>query len=1687
MSDGFSRTIFNPPYRREVRFRIGDYQTFLSAMRARVHEEMVTETDRAANGVETRQFRPLYYYYDDAPGQWMPALLAVWAEVGDILTFYQERIANEGYLGTAVEPGSVDEIFASVGLPAAVDGAAEAHVSFTASHLAAGLRQLAADNAPGPVPIPVGTLIGSIPDVGVLPAVFETTEGIDAHPEWNKLSARVATRIEQPAFDAHTTQLALEGVKTGLAAGDLLLMQGFAPSTRAPVSLVRKVHGVETNRRQGYTLVSWVEPLGAQSAAPLDDDDAPLLEDPTVLRFQQVASVFGYNAQPWAKQTYAVKRRNAPLQGGVFLSYDRGLTWSAANNGLPLDEPVAIAFAGGEPVVGLAKKGVFSRSLGADAFASSSRGITSSQVLCLAEISGALFVGCVGGGVYRSLDDGSTWQPLTGSPPTIDASTKQVTYHQLPRTNVHELAELDGDLFAATDVGLYRYDGQNWSRDGSVPAGEALTSVVALQAVKGIAGAAGAASGVYLIPSSPTLDTVATPPTPDGSVRNVNALAELDGLFLLAATDEGVFLRVADEVWLPLRGIASQLPDVPVVSLCCTGFVILAGTKDAGLYRSTNFGFSWQRVDVASAFPLASSFADDLDAGRISTALVNAFSAAGYGLENPVLSAGAPPGGPWQIDDDDDSYLLRRTPSDIEVYRQDAIPSVAAMAASSSGTLAATAPFSGFIAREWPGFELSPPFVDLAKSQPHVVAPGFAVVHQESASGDDVAASAIRRVSKTKASAFGVTGEVTRLELDDDVDLSPFDRRLASVHVQDSPVPLYRPTLPELTPVFGDTVELDTRLATPLPLPRTAIAVGCSLKATIAVAGGLLSLDAATAAASRPERVGLPNRTVCSLAVTPAGTVVAGTDEDGVFHLEPSSSDVTEASDGLPSGPVQALAATTSAVFAGTKQGVYVQAGSPPWTTPWSLSGLPGGDVQTLAVDDAGNVYAGTAAGGISRLETKAKAWSALPSLSSPVRTLALAGHTLVAGTASGVYARQGAGGWTELAGLPNTDVRAVVADEQGGITAATAGGVFRWLASTHAWTALEGGALEADAVNALLLDAGGALHAGAAGRGLCSWNDDDETWTALDTGVSNDVVALARGGVEGVWIGAADRSVVTAKDEPRTLSLTRTRLFSAPLSDPTLFSALSQGTVPSSLASLFGAHGIKLGDELSTSPTTAAGSWQIADGGTLYVVVRTGSSSAPSLIAFRSDATLRIGAPPVPVGAASSASRRWLLEDAFGFAGDIVAKPGEIVERPYEKGDPVVSEKVTIVDQSPSDTDAAEQSLDDETPTTLRLKEPLGGYYDAASFSLDANVVHVAQGQTAEETLGTGDASKENQRFSTTAPVSFATKGEGTKASSSLIVEVGGLPWSAVQSLVTAGSADHVYQVRYDAAGHATITFGDGTNGARLPNGRPVVARYRRRMGTQASCAAGRLKQLLSRPQTIRQVTNRAPAAPASDAPSSKASAATESGSSSGAAVTRALAGLRALDRIVSERDYVDFALTQPGVAKAVARVLWNGRSRLIHVTVGGTRGAPGAKVLRDATLAMEQARAPGLPLDVASYRPSYFRLKARVTLRAGRTVKEGTSAVEAALRTAFGYPAGALAAGLASADVVAVLQGVDGVAGVELQALYLTGETPRLRARIEGQAARWSASREAAVPATLLLLDPDEGAVALEVEAPQ
>src|ERR1700721_484479 len=145
----------NPPGLSAIAYRTGDWGTFKESMLARLSSSDYP----ALQGLKTRS--------DD---DYSIALLDASSVVLDILTFYQERLANESYLRTATQLRSLTELARLIGYQPAPGIAAAAYLAFTLK-TAPGLPT---NPSTQPITIPVGTQAQSVPTQGQAPQTFET-------------------------------------------------------------------------------------------------------------------------------------------------------------------------------------------------------------------------------------------------------------------------------------------------------------------------------------------------------------------------------------------------------------------------------------------------------------------------------------------------------------------------------------------------------------------------------------------------------------------------------------------------------------------------------------------------------------------------------------------------------------------------------------------------------------------------------------------------------------------------------------------------------------------------------------------------------------------------------------------------------------------------------------------------------------------------------------------------------------------------------------------------------------------------------------------------------------------------------------------------------------------------------------------------------------------------------------------------------------------------------------------------------------------------------------------------------------------------------------------------------------------------------------------------------------------------
>ena len=145
-----------------IAYRVGTHSRFIDSMLARL---------AALPALRTRD--------DD---DFSIALLDAWATVADVMTFYQERIANESYLRTATERNSLLQLARLIGYRLRPGVAASAYLAFTIESAA---------GSTGTAIIDIGTKVQSIPGPTEQPQTFESMEKLSADARWNALRPRL--------------------------------------------------------------------------------------------------------------------------------------------------------------------------------------------------------------------------------------------------------------------------------------------------------------------------------------------------------------------------------------------------------------------------------------------------------------------------------------------------------------------------------------------------------------------------------------------------------------------------------------------------------------------------------------------------------------------------------------------------------------------------------------------------------------------------------------------------------------------------------------------------------------------------------------------------------------------------------------------------------------------------------------------------------------------------------------------------------------------------------------------------------------------------------------------------------------------------------------------------------------------------------------------------------------------------------------------------------------------------------------------------------------------------------------------------------------------------------------------------------------------------------------------------------
>jgi hypothetical protein len=263
--------IANRPALSSISYRSGRYSTFNASMLAALSDPA---------------FAPLAQLRTRDPGDFSIALLDAWSVVLDILTFYQERFANEAFLRTAIDQRSVIELARLAGYVPSPGVAASAVIAYTLSN---------APGSPGNVLIQAGSQVQSVPGPGQTAQVFETSADLTAQAAWNALPAQTTATWQLAGED---TSAWIAGTANNISPGDALLFvqaSGGQPLTTgaadfhyATAAAADTTPGSPT---YGSTQIWWDGPL-----APVSFQAGQGAETVTLFVFRKKAALYGQQA-----------------------------------------------------------------------------------------------------------------------------------------------------------------------------------------------------------------------------------------------------------------------------------------------------------------------------------------------------------------------------------------------------------------------------------------------------------------------------------------------------------------------------------------------------------------------------------------------------------------------------------------------------------------------------------------------------------------------------------------------------------------------------------------------------------------------------------------------------------------------------------------------------------------------------------------------------------------------------------------------------------------------------------------------------------------------------------------------------------------------------------------------------------------------------------------------------------------------------------------------------------------------------------------------------------------------------------------------------------------------------------------------------------------------------------------------
>ena len=924
----------------------------------------------------------------EAADDFAVALVDAWAEVCAGLGFYQNHIAEEAYLDTAVEPLSVRELVRLTGYEPRPATPSTVVVAFTTRS-----GDLGADTN-----VTAGRRIQSVPGDGEEQVTFETSSDLLVRPAWSRLNPAIVGSAPFVATES-TRWLSIIACRPAPRVGDRILLRA-RPDTKlagAPAVLFRTVSLVErTGRGASFRL---------RLDAPAPHEPTIEIVDPEVFLLSLHTRPFGADAPLWSVADAKDRERVGTHRGWVMSSV-HGAPWRREVTGLPKLDVLSLAIdENGNAYAGTDGAGVFQLATGADTWLAFGEGTEKAKVTALTTgREGWVFAGTHDERVLLYRPDTGKWDLLGDRVQRSRNGRKRAPERKpWPREPIRSLVSAHAFkkdlLFAGTDTGVFRWrEGRGWRG---------------------------------LNPGLPDWDI-------DTARTRVNALAFDDKLLdLYAATSRGVYRsRTLGLSWhrrnaeLGREGYGSppRVTDLFIADVTNDGDgdgpqrTLFAATEHAVL-RTTNGGRHWHRVGSDDMpLPLMRRLAGADDGLLVAGTSSGVQQLTGDPAVWSRLPAATPDDHNLSVDPMDDVHSLEVGPNRVLVAM----------------------PRGDYLERDWPNFWIggpSDPNIDLPAPRGGL-AVGSPLILRNRVTGDLLVTSVLETVELDRHD-FGLKRPILRCRLDV---AEPSGLRLrfplrdTDIYTQSQLLSLRVERSERVEPVRGNHIQLAEGSDVP-PVGRLVSISGRPARARLERLGGVLRF--AVPDLNGPSHDGLAWFDVSAIACRPDGVAFAIVDGVGLLTKAPMSK-WTVAEVALPSTDIRALMATASGdVVAATGHGDLWTLD--PWATTWieRAPHLPHGGEWSIAAGPGDTLIAATPTEGLWVLRPADTTWTRSPLQfdQGAIRSLAVATDASVhVADATGRLHRYDprVGRWASNDALVATEVQALAGTPDGGLLVAT-------------------------------------------------------------------------------------------------------------------------------------------------------------------------------------------------------------------------------------------------------------------------------------------------------------------------------------------------------------------------------------------------------------------------------------------------------------------------------------------------------------------------------------------------------------------------------------------------------------------------------------------------------------------------